>query len=151
VSVLLAFGSMFSAAVVSAFLPAVNAEIILLGASAALAPRYAVFLVLAATMGQMVGKSSMFYGARGVKFFQRGRIKQQIDAIDERMTRRHGTVGWFMFVSATTGLPPFYMVSIASGLTGVSFFRFLIAGFAGRFVRFSVVVMFPQLIKAVLA
>jgi membrane protein YqaA with SNARE-associated domain len=66
------------------------------------------------------------------------------------MRRRNGAIGWFVLTSAATGLPPFYMVSVASGLIGVSFVQFALLGTIGRFVRFSLVVMFPQAVKALL-
>ena len=141
---------MFGAAVVSAVVPAVNAEVVLLAASAALPLRYAWVLVVAATLGQMVGKVAMFYGGRGVKFLQRGRLKAKVDALGELMRRRNGATGWFVLTSAATGLPPFYIVSVASGLTGVPVTQFAVLGTLGRFIRFAVVVMFPQAVKALL-
>jgi len=149
-SLLLAFCSMFGAAVVSAVVPAVNAEVVLLAASAALPLRYAWVLVVAATLGQMVGKVAMFYGGRGVKFLQRGRLKAKVDALGELMRHRNGATGWFVLTSAATGLPPFYIVSVASGLTGVPVTQFAVLGTLGRFIRFAVVVMFPQAVKALL-
>jgi membrane protein YqaA with SNARE-associated domain len=149
-SLLLAFCSMFGAAVVSAVVPAVNAEVVLLAASAALPLRYAWVLITAATLGQMVGKVAMFYGGRGVKFLQRGRLKEKVDGLGDVMRRRNGATGWFVLTSAATGLPPFYMVSVASGLIGVPISQFAVLGTLGRFIRFAVVVMFPQAVKALL-
>ena len=149
-SPILAFCSMFGAAAASAVVPAINAELVLLAASAALPPRYAIALIAAATLGQMAGKIAMFFGGRGVKFLQRGRLRDKIDQIGMTMRRRNGATGWFVLTSAATGLPPFYMVSVASGLVGVSFVQFATLGTIGRFVRFATVVMFPQAVKALL-
>lgn len=135
---------------ISAFVPIVNIELVLIGASAALPQSHAVPLAVAATLGQMTGKIAMFYGGRGVKFLQRGRIKEKIDSAGEVMRRSHGAVGAFLFVSAATGLPPFYLVSVASGVSGVSIAQFALFGTLGRFTRFMVVVLFPQLIKALI-
>lgn len=120
----------------------------MIAASAALPRGYAIPLILAATLGQMTGKSLMFFGGRGVKFLQRGRMKDRIEAVGEMMQGRDGAVGTLLFTSAATGLPPFYVVSVASGLVGVAFMQFAVLGFLGRLTRFSVVVMLPQLIKA---
>ena len=92
----------------------------------------------------------MFFGGRGVKFLQRGFMKAKIDEVSDVMQRRNGAVGTMMFMSAATGLPPFYVVSVASGLTGIAFTQFATLGFLGRFARFSIVVLFPQLIKALI-
>lgn len=75
----LAIGSTFGAALASAVLPAINAELVLLAASAALPPRYAIALILAATLGQMVGKAGMFFGGRGVKCSHRRSRRFYID------------------------------------------------------------------------
>jgi len=147
---LLAFFSTFGAAVVSAFVPLVNIELVLIAASAALPRSYAIALILAATLGQMIGKSVMFFGGRGVKLLQRGYMKVKIDEVRDAIQRRNGAVGTMLFMSAATGLPPFYVVSVASGLTGIRFTQFATLGFLGRFARFSVVVLFPQLIKALI-
>ena len=131
-------------------MPVVNIELVLIGASAALPQAQAVPLAVAATLGQMAGKSVMYFGGRGVKFLQRGRIKQKIDEAGDVMRRANNAVGAFLFVSASTGLPPFYLVSVAAGVSGVSFAQFALFGTLGRFTRFMVVVFFPQLIKALL-
>jgi len=146
----LAFSSMFGAAAASAVVPAINAELVLLAASAALPPRYAIVLITAATLGQMSGKTAMFFGGRGVKFLQRGRMREKINQLGDSMRSRNGATGWFLLGSAATGLPPFYMVSVASGLVGVPFLQFASLGILGRFIRFTVVVMFPQAVKALL-
>ena len=49
-------------------------------------------------------------------------------------------------VSALTGLPPFYLVSIAAPALGVRFGTFLAMGLAGRLLRFAVLVALPQLV-----
>ena len=131
-------------------MPFVNIELVLIAASAAAPRSYALPLILAATLGQMAGKSMMFFGGRGVKFLQRGYMKEKIDEMGERMQRRNGAVGTLLFMSAATGLPPFYVVSVASGIVGVAFAQFATLGFLGRFARFSIVVLFPQLIKALM-
>ena len=131
-------------------MPFVNIELVLIAASAAAPRSYVLPLILAATLGQIAGKSMMFFGGRGVKFLQRGYMKEKIDEMGERMQRRNGAVGTMLFMSAATGLPPFYVVSVASGLVGVAFAQFATLGFLGRFARFSVVVLFPQLIKALM-
>jgi membrane protein YqaA with SNARE-associated domain len=129
----------------------VNAELVLLAAAAALPPKFAIILAMAATLGQMVGKCVMFYGGRGVKFLQRGIVKEKVDAMCLSLQRRNGTVNSFVLTSAATGLPPFYLVSVASGLAGIPITRFFVLGTTGRFLRFYAVVLFPQFIKAIIA
>ena len=49
-------------------------------------------------------------------------------------------------ISAFTGLPPFYLVSVAAPALGVPFRTFLAVGLAGRLLRFGVLVALPLLI-----
>ena len=43
-----------------------------------------------------------------------------------------------LFASASTGFPPFYVVSVASGALHIQFRRFLLIGFLGRTIRFAI-------------
>ena len=49
-----------------------------------------------------------------------------------------------MFVSASSGFPPFYVVSIAAGMLTFPLLPFIVFGFAGRLIRFAVAVFLPH-------
>jgi membrane protein YqaA with SNARE-associated domain len=121
--------------------PFVNAEILLLGLALA-APEAAPLLVVVMAAGQMAGKSALFLG--GDRFTPA--------AIETRLARwrldgrGRGAAGPLIGVSAFTGLPPFYLVSIAAPALGVRFRTFLAMGLAGRLLRFAVLVALPQLV-----
>jgi len=55
----------FAVCVVGAIIPVVNTEIYLIAVSAMAPPEYVMPLVIAATIGQMVGKVAMYYAGRG--------------------------------------------------------------------------------------
>jgi membrane protein YqaA with SNARE-associated domain len=130
-----------SGAVVSALVPFVNAELLLIGLAVA-SPAAAPLLVVVMAAGQMVGKSVLFLGG--------GRLTPS--SLESRLARwrldgrtrraRAPLIG----LSAFTGLPPFYLVSIAAPALGVSFRTFLALGLAGRLLRFGALVAIPQLI-----
>ncbi len=47
-------------------------------------------------------------------------------------------------MSALSGFPPFFLVSIAAGMLTFPLMPFIILGFAGRLIRFAVAVFFPH-------
>jgi membrane protein YqaA with SNARE-associated domain len=130
-----------SGAVVSSLVPLVNAELLLIGLAVA-TPGAAPLLVLVMAAGQMVGKSVLFLGGgRLTRTALEGRLTRW--RLDGR-TRRAGAP--LVGVSAFTGLPPFYLVSVAAPALGVRFPTFLALGLVGRLLRFGVLVALPQII-----
>lgn len=130
-----------SGAVVSSVVPFVNAELLLLGLALA-TPEAAPVLVIVMAAGQMAGKSALFLGSD----------RLTPPAIEERLARwrldgrRRAAGAPLIGVSALTGLPPFYLVSIAAPALGVRFPTFFAMGLAGRLVRFAILVALPQLV-----
>lgn len=130
-----------SGAVVSSLVPVVNAELLLMGLALA-TPAAAPLLVVVMAAGQMVGKSVLFLGGgRLTRSTLGGRLARW--RLDGR-TRRAGAP--LIGISAFTGLPPFYLVSVAAPALGVPFRTFLVLGLAGRLLRFGVLVALPRLI-----
>jgi membrane protein YqaA with SNARE-associated domain len=135
------FFAALSGAVVSSLVPVVNAELLLMGLALA-SPAAAPLLVVVMAAGQMVGKSVLFLGGgRLTRSALEGRLARW--RLDGR-TRRAGAP--LIGISAFTGLPPFYLVSVAAPALGVPFRTFLAVGLAGRLLRFGVLVALPRLI-----
>jgi membrane protein YqaA with SNARE-associated domain len=130
-----------SGAIVSSLVPLLNAELLLIGLAVA-SPPAAPFLVVVMAAGQMVGKSVLFLGGgRLTRSTLQSRLARW--RLDGRTRRaRVPLVG----ISAFTGLPPFYLVSIAAPALGVSFRTFLAVGLAGRLLRFGALVALPQVL-----
>ncbi len=130
-----------SGAVVSSLVPIVNAELLLMGLAFA-TPAAAPLLVVVMAAGQMVGKSVLFLGGgRLTRATLEGRLARwRLDGL------RRGAGAPLIAVSAFTGLPPFYLVSVAAPALGVRFRTFLAMGLAGRLLRFGALVALPQLI-----
>ena len=148
----IAFLTTFGVSALSAVIPLVNTEIYLLGASA-LAPReLAIPLIVAATLGQMAGKSLMYFAGVGALRLPGERLRRMVAQVEQRYQRAGAggatLGGGIILASAVIGLPPFYVVSIACGLFRIPFAQFLVLGLIGRLVRFSVIVLAPQLVKA---
>lgn len=132
---------------VSALVPVVNAELYLV-AVGALVPAFVlpVVAVLAAA-GQMTGKLLFFAAARGAGRFtgENGRLRLQ--RWHDRLARWNGAEPALVFASASLGLPPLAVVSAAAGLVGMRARTFLVIGFAGRLLRFAVVLVVPLLVR----
>lgn len=134
----------------SGFIPIVNAEVWLLTASATSPPGTAVPLIVASTLGQMASKVVVYFAGRGVlKLPLNERYEAKLAEVQERMEKHRTREGLLIFTSGVTGLPPFYVVSIAAGLLKFDVVRFFALGSLGRLIRFAVLVAFPQVAKAV--
>lgn len=136
--------ALFAGCFLSALLPLVNAEILVVS-TAALAPRpLALPLAAIATVGQMLGKTTLYLVGRGAVGLPRGRVGDRLRNAVARLDGAARPTGLLLFVSAVTGLPPFFATSIASGLLRVRVGRFLMLGSSGRFLRFGALAVLPQ-------
>jgi membrane protein YqaA with SNARE-associated domain len=126
----------------SGVFPIVNAEIFLVGVAAVTPSSRLWVLVVLATAGQMIAKSFMYLVGRGVFRLPLGKGKLNLEAARERVARWRNK-DLLVFVSAASGLPPFYLTSIAAGTLRFPFARFFGFGLAGRVVRFSLLVAVP--------
>jgi membrane protein YqaA with SNARE-associated domain len=134
---------------VSGLVPVVNAEAFLVIISSALLTKSELVLTAAvAAAGQMAAKSTMYVVVRTSFRHPPKKYEGQLARAREKFARwRYGT-GVFLFASAASGFPPFYAVSIMSGMLKINFLTFLLCGLAGRFLRFGAALLFPQLIKS---
>jgi membrane protein YqaA with SNARE-associated domain len=131
----------------SGFIPVMPAEPYLLAVSAASGPATVLPLILASGLGQMVAKSAMYLAGRGVLSLPMVKHQERLDAASQKLQRSKVGPGGFIFVSASTGWPPFYVVSILAGTLRIPFLVFFLPGTAGRLIRFALMVLFPQLFK----
>ena len=131
-------------AVLTAILPWLNAEILLLSAlPLAARASLTVPLVGAVATGQMVGKSLMYWSSRRAVRIGGGTPGGKRAATIERwrvwFERHPRAVLLVVLVSGIVGMPPFYAVSVAAGAVELPFRRFVLVGGAGRLVHFSLV------------
>lgn len=137
----------YGLALVSAVVPWVNAEVLMLAALPfARSPLQLALLVALMTLGQMTGKSAMYWCSRRAAVKPTPRVRDAMARWKERLDRHpHSALG-VVLVSSTVGIPPFYMVSILAGALHVTFARFLMVGTFGRLVHFAALALVPQLI-----
>lgn len=133
----------------SGLIPVINAEVFLIIISSALLPRSQLLLITAlATLGQMTAKCILYTGMRASFRRPPRKYEAKLAQAQEKLSHWRYGAGGFVFVSATTGFPPLYATSLMAGLLKLNFLTFLFFGLAGRFIRFGVVLLFPQLIKS---
>lgn len=107
--------------------------------------RVAIPIALVGAVGHMAGKTVLFLIARSAP----AALSEKRRAAVERVRVRLSTSRWLQFglmlVSAATGLPPFYAITLAAGVLRVNLALFLSAGLVGRAIRFVGVVLLPDL------
>jgi membrane protein YqaA with SNARE-associated domain len=148
--VIATFLTTFGVCFFSAVIPIVNAELYLLAASALVGPHLTPFMIVGAALGQMAGKSLLYYAGSGALNLPSERLRRMVEGVQNRY--RDGAAapalgGTVLFASASVGLPPFYVVTIASGIFRIPFVHFFVVGLLGMLVRCAVVVLGPQLVK----
>lgn len=132
-------------AVLSAVLPWVNGELIMLSAvPLADTPMGLAVLVSVVTAGQMTGKGVMFWFARSATGSRAVRVEAVVRRWRTLLEKRPQSASGVMLVSSIVGLPPFYLVSIAAGALGVAFGRFLAIGTLGRLIHFGMIAFVPH-------
>jgi len=133
----------------SGLLPFVNAEAFLIIVSSTLLTRSQLLMVtVLASVGQMAAKCTMYSVARTSFQHPSPKYEEKLAKARAKLEQwRYGT-GPFIFVSASTGFPPLYIISILAGMLKMNFLTFLVFGLAGRMVRFGLTLLFPQLLKS---
>lgn len=136
------YGGTFLVCVVSGLVPIINAELWLIGVTVSVAtvsPLAGVVVMAAA--GQMVAKALLYLAARGVVDLPTGRYHAAVERARDRIAAWKQKPLALLFVSASVGLPPFYVVALLAGALEVGFRAFCLIGFVGRVLRFATVVV----------
>lgn len=119
--------------------PWLPSEVALVGA-AMLVPEHALpLLIVSGALGQMVAKCGIYALARWAPHRISARA-QRLAAFANRYRGRTGVLGVTVFSGAFVAVPPFYLVTLASGILRVPFVLYALAGAAGTVLRYGVVV-----------
>jgi membrane protein YqaA with SNARE-associated domain len=134
----------------SGIVPLFNAElfVLFLGSTASHAQFPA--LILLAAFGQMSAKIVLYQAGRGVLKLPLGRGQAKIEALRARLSNKAGATGSVTFLSALTGLPSFYALSVMAGILGWPLSRYLALGVVGRILHFGVLLFLPGVVKGFL-
>lgn len=135
--------------ILSGVIPIINTEVYLV-AVATLTPTRAWPVILITTLGHLVAKVILYQtGRHGVRPHA-GRFRHQIERAGTAMRRHPAGVDAVVAVSALTGFPPFYGVSVMAGVMQIPLARFLLVATPARLLRFMVVFYAPRLLKGLL-
>jgi membrane protein YqaA with SNARE-associated domain len=133
--------------VVSGIVPIVNLEVYLVWVAALTPSSLGLTITGLATVGQMTAKTLIYLASAGILKISVREPGKKLRAVQLKMAQWQHRLGLFLFSSASLGVPPFYVVSIAAGVCRVPLAVFVIWGLLGRYLRFAVTVFFPHLLK----
>ena len=137
----------FGLTFVSAILPWLNTEIIVLSLPAlARSPAELAWLVGVAVSGHLLGKCSIYWAARRGTARPMPRLAPLMARWRTRMEGRPWAPPACLLLSATTGIPPFYVITLLAGATRVNFPSYVACGAAGLLVRFGSLALVPHLV-----
>ena len=117
--------------IAGAVIPFINTEVYVLSVAALSPQAFLVPLVVAATVGQMLGKLFMFYAGRGIVHVRSPRVQRGVTALRVRLESRPVLAKLVLFSSATVGIPPLYVMAVACGTIGMGVLSFFTIGFVG--------------------
>lgn len=138
--------SCFALSIVSAILPWVNCELLLLSLAAlAGSPSELLCLVLLTSTGQMAGKCALYWAGRSTTRLHSAQVSRKTERWRKSIERSSSRPLTLLFVSSALGIPPFYVTTIVAGALRLQFARFVGVGMCGRLVRFGFLVLIPQL------
>lgn len=151
------FATMGTAALGSV-VPVVNIELYLVGVVTTVAGLSWWALALAATVGQLAGKTLFYLAGRGsftlgsrlgrMARAKRGsRWASWMNTFHHRCQQRPGWGLATLLLGAITGIPPFTLMCVASGAAGIGWAGFLVVGFTGRLTRFLLIAGAPELLQ----
>jgi membrane protein YqaA with SNARE-associated domain len=140
------FWSVLGASIGSALLPLINIEAIL-AVAVSRAPEAMWALVVAATVGQMLGKILWYWGGMNVdrapwvhRQLQKPKVEASLGRWHERAEGRPWFTAGLLLVSAALGVPPYAVTAVLAGMLRVPFWIFFLTGLVGRGLRFWAVV-----------
>ena len=143
------FAASFAVAILSGLVPVINAEIYLVGVVLAVGgiPE-ALLLALIVALGQMVAKVFMYQAAlRATNLGKRSpRLEPKIQKARAYVEKWRSKPLSITFVSATIGLPPFYLVALVAGMLEVPFRAFFVVGLVGRTLRFATIAVIAAIV-----
>ena len=141
------YGGTLVVCFIAGLVPLVNAEVFLVGVSmwAVTSTAQLPLVAACAAVGQMTAKVLLYYAGMGMFELPRGRFRERLERARGKVERWQRRPYLVYAVSASVGLPPVYLVSLAAGALRIGFRAFCAIGLAGRFVRFAVIVAIPHL------
>ena len=140
------YGASFVIALIAGLFPIASVELFLVVTSAAVHPTVADLALcsLLAALGHQIAKTITYYAGEGA--LEHGKLKPRIDKIRHRIEKWDRYPKAILFLSATVGIPPMYLVGfIAHPLMNIGIVPFTILTFVGRVGRYMFLAVIPLL------
>ncbi len=135
--------------ILSGLIPIINTEVYLV-AVATLTPAQAWPIILITTLGHLVAKVILYQaGQHGVRP-RATRFRHQLERAETALRRHPAGIDAVVAMSALTGFPPFYGVSVMAGVMRIPLARFLLIATPARLLRFVIVFYAPRLLKGLM-
>lgn len=141
------YGGAFVISLVAGLFPLVSIELFLVGVSAwaPQSPAGMALLILLAALGHQVAKTITFFA--GVGALENKKLAARVDKIRHKIERWNRRPKLVMFISATIGLPPLWLLGfIAHPLMNMRFAPFTAITFFGRVGRYAFMMIMPLVI-----
>lgn len=103
-------------------------------------------VVLITVLGQMLAKIILYQAGRHGLRPLADHFQGKLERAEAALRRHKAGPDAVVLVSALTGLPPFYGVSIVAGVMRLPLTRFLLVATPARLVRFGLVFLAPRLV-----
>ena len=150
-SPLMVFATVALVAGAGGLLPFSPIEPVLVGIALAMPAWLAAPAVALATLCQMATKMLLFRSSARVVTKLSERKRALIQRVSARLVGRPWLQRGTVLLSATTGLPPLYLTTVACGALRIRKRDYFFAGTVGRSLRFSAIALLPRLLLAVVA
>lgn len=138
------YGASFVIALIAGLFPIASVELFLVVTSAAVHPSIGdlVLCSLLATTGHQIAKTITYFAGEGA--LENKKLKPRVDAIRHRIEKWDRYPHAVLFLGATVGLPPMYLLGfIAHPLMEIRFLPFTVLTFVGRLGRYIVLAVIP--------
>lgn len=155
------FATMGTAALGSVF-PVVNIELYLIGVLSTVQGLSWWMLALAATIGQLTGKTLVYFAGKGsftlgrrlgkaTEGTRNGRWATWLERFHDTTERRPWWGLGVLLISAVLSFPPYTLLCFVSGAAGIPTLGFLVVSFIGRATHFLLIAAAPELAQGLLS
>jgi membrane protein YqaA with SNARE-associated domain len=141
------YGGAFVIAFVAGLFPLISIELFLVGISTWATPTPAgiALLIVLSAIGHQLAKTVTFYA--GIGALENKKLAARVEKVRSRIDRWNKRPKLIMFLSATVGLPPLWLLGfIAHPLMKMRIWPFTLITFFGRVGRYAFMMIVPLLV-----
>jgi len=140
------YGASLAISLIAGVFPIASLEVFLVGLSALKHPSIGELAIccLLGAVGHQVAKTITYFAGEGA--LENKKLKPRVDAIRHKIEKWDKYPHSILFLAATVGLPPMYLIGfIAHPLMNIRFVPFTILTFVGRVGRYMFLAVIPLL------